>query len=124
MAKRDLTGAVDFAYLETYAGGDAGVVAEVLALFREQTALWARLLDPADAADGAAAEGWRDAVHTLKGSARGIGAAPLGEACAAAEAADDAGRTAALARVLDALDLALADIAAYLHEEALKSLKT
>ncbi|MBV9508748.1 MAG: Hpt domain-containing protein [Caulobacteraceae bacterium] len=118
MAKRDLTGAVDFAYLEAYAGGDAGVVAEVLALFREQAALWARLLEPT------AAEGWRDAVHTLKGSARGIGAAALGEACAAAEAADDAARPAALAHVLDALDLALADIAAYLHEEALKSLKS
>ena len=65
MARRDLTGAVDFAYLEAYAGGDQQVVDEVLALFREQAALWVRLLDPSSG-DG----GWRDAVHTLKGSAR------------------------------------------------------
>ena len=119
MAKRDLTGAVDFAYLEAYAGGDVGVVAEVLGLFREQAALWARLLDPA-----AVSEGWRDAVHTLKGSARSIGAAALGEACAEAETASDAARGAALGRVLDALDRVLADIAAYLHEQALRSLKS
>lgn len=121
MAKRDLTGAVDFAYLENYAGGDQQVVGEVLAMFREQAALWARLIDPA--AEAGQAEGWRDAVHTLKGSARSIGAGPLGDACAAAEATPDATRSAALGRVLDALDLALSDIAAYLHEQALKSLK-
>jgi len=119
MARRDLTGAVDFAYLENYAGGDQQVVDEVLALFREQAGLWARLLDPA-AGDG----GWRDAVHTLKGSARGIGAGSLADACAAAETGVDSGRTTALDRVRDALDIALADIAAYAHEQALRSLKS
>ena len=82
MARRDLTGAVDFAYLETYAGGDQQVVDEVLALFREQASLWSRLLEP-----GADPGVWRDAVHTLKGSARGIGANALAEVCAVAEAA-------------------------------------
>jgi HPt (histidine-containing phosphotransfer) domain-containing protein len=119
MARRDLTGAVDFAYLEAYAGGDQPVVDEVLALFREQAALWARLLDPA-AGDGV----WRDAVHTLKGSARGIGAGALAEACAAAESGADGAGAAALNAVRDALDVVLADIAAYLHEQALRSLKT
>jgi HPt (histidine-containing phosphotransfer) domain-containing protein len=119
MARRDLTGAVDFAYLESYAGGDQQVVDEVLDMFREQAALWRRLLEPA-----AAAGGWRDAVHTLKGSARGIGAGALGDVCAAAETASDSGRPAALDQVRDALDLVLADIAAYAHEQALRSLKT
>ena len=36
MARRDLTGAVDFGYLETYAANDQAVIDEVLALFREQ----------------------------------------------------------------------------------------
>ena len=39
MARRDLTGAVDFDYLEGYAGGDQAVVDEVLGLFRQQAEL-------------------------------------------------------------------------------------
>jgi ubiquinone biosynthesis protein UbiJ len=73
MARRDLTGAVDFAYLEAYAGGDQQVVDEVLALFREQASMWARLLDPASG-DGA----WRDAVHTLTPARRPRPALMLG----------------------------------------------
>ncbi|HVY33347.1 MAG TPA: Hpt domain-containing protein, partial [Caulobacteraceae bacterium] len=38
MAKRDLTGAVDFGHLEGYAAGDEALVEEVLGLFREQAA--------------------------------------------------------------------------------------
>ncbi|HEY2662643.1 MAG TPA: Hpt domain-containing protein [Caulobacteraceae bacterium] len=119
MARRDITGAVDFAYLEAYAAHDQGVVEEVLNLFCEQAALWRRLLDP-----HAASEGWRDAAHTLKGSARSIGAGALAEVCEAVElSGDDGMRTARLSQVGDALDVALADIAAYLHEQALRSLK-
>ena len=122
MARRDLTGAVDFAYLEAYAGGDAGIVDEVLGIFQQQAEMWLRLLDPA-----AVAGGWKDAAHTLKGSALGIGAKALGEACAAAEAAVDADmieRTLRLTRVRDALQAALGDIAAYRHEQALRGLKS
>src|SRR4051812_29576861 len=79
MSKRDLTGAVDFAYLERFALDDTKVIDEVLALFREQAALWAPMLD-------GAAEGWLDAVHTIKGAARGVGAFALGDACDHAEA--------------------------------------
>jgi HPt (histidine-containing phosphotransfer) domain-containing protein len=121
MARRDLTGAVDFAYLEGYAAGDQAVVDEVLALFREQAELWMRLLDPA-----APGQGWRDAAHTLKGSALGIGAGVLAEACAQAEAAGDDAieRTLKLKRARDSLDEVLADIAAYTHEQALRSLRS
>jgi|688.fasta_scaffold231520_2 HPt (histidine-containing phosphotransfer) domain-containing protein len=122
MARRDLTGAVDFGYLETFTAGDAQVIEEVLGLFREQAELWLRLLDPA-----AEAEAWRDAAHTLKGAALGIGAEDLAEACKTAEfdTSSDAGRRAHLLdKVRDALDLALADIAAYQHEAALTGLKT
>jgi HPt (histidine-containing phosphotransfer) domain-containing protein len=122
MARRDLTGAVDFKHLESFAGGDQRVVDEVLEIFREQAGLWLRLLDPA-AEDGV----WRDAAHTLKGSALSLGARDLAAACAAAEQAVGetlAERTLRLDRVRDALDLALADIAAYAHEQALRSLKS
>jgi HPt (histidine-containing phosphotransfer) domain-containing protein len=122
MARRDLTGAVDFRHLERFAAGDQAVVDEVLALFREQAAMWIRLLDPA-----AEDEAWRDAAHTLKGSALGVGAFALADECEAAElsaGADEAKRTRLLESVRDALDRALADIAAYAHEQALKSLKS
>jgi HPt (histidine-containing phosphotransfer) domain-containing protein len=122
MAKRDLTGAVDFEHLERFAAGDRQVIDEVLAIFREQAGMWLRLLDPA-----AAHSAWRDAAHTLKGSALGLGAHDLAKACAAAELAADSDlteRTLKLEKVRDALDLALADIAAYVHEQALRSLKS
>jgi HPt (histidine-containing phosphotransfer) domain-containing protein len=112
MSKRDLTGAVDFGHLERFAMNDQAVVEEVLTLFREQAGLWSPMLD-------GGAEGWRDAVHTIKGAARGVGAFALGDAC---EHAEDAG-AGALPQVHAALDAALFDIAAYLHEQMLKSLK-
>ena len=89
------------------------MIDEVLALFREQAAMWSSMLDPAS-------EGWRDAVHTIKGAARGVGAFDLGDVCAKAEEDGPGGLDA----VRDALDLALADIAAYAHERALQSLRT
>jgi HPt (histidine-containing phosphotransfer) domain-containing protein len=122
MAQRDITGAVDFAYLETYAAGDALVIEEVLAIFREQSAMWSRLLDPSGAA-----QGWRDGAHTLKGAALGIGAFGLAEICGQAEAASAAGeieRTVLLERLRNVLDAVLADISAYTHARALESLKT
>jgi HPt (histidine-containing phosphotransfer) domain-containing protein len=122
MARRDLTGAVDFSYLESYAAHDRSVIDEVLGLFREQAGMWMRLMDP-----DLPGEAWRDAAHTLKGAALGIGARTLGEACAAAEDAASLSaveRNLRLARVRNALDATLADIAAYLHEQALRSLKS
>ena len=112
MARRDITGAVDFAYLEDFAAGETEVVDEVLALFQQQAQLWGVMLDEDH-------EGWRDAVHTLKGAARGVGAVNLGDVCERTEARGPAG----LGDVRHALALALADIAAYTHERALRSLK-
>ncbi len=111
MARRDISGAVDFAYLEGFAAGDFAVVDEVLALFREQAALWSPMLDLSH-------PGWKDAVHTVKGAARGVGAFPLGEVCERCEAGLES-----LEAVRTALDAALLDIAAYAHEQALRSLK-
>ena len=80
-------------------------------LFR--SSLWAPLLVPGQ-------EGWRDAVHTIKGTARGIGAGALALACEAAEVEGEV----RLPAVRDALDAALADVAAYVHELMLRSLKS
>ena len=112
MARRDLSGAVDFSVLERTTGGDDDVSGEVLALFTEQAALWAPMLAPGT-------DGWRDAAHTLRGAAAGIGAGDLARACAEAEAGDGAG----LGRVRNELDRALADVAAWRHELMLRSLR-
>ena len=116
MALRDLSGAVDFAVLEATTGGDEGISEEVLGLFAQQAALWSPMLDVRN-------EGWRDAVHTLRGAAAGIGAGALAGACQTAEAADKADAPPLLARVHDALETALADVAAYRHELMLRSLR-
>lgn len=91
---------VDFDYLETYAGGDRQVIAEVLALFQGQASIWAsKLTNPGD--------GWRDLNHTIKGAARGIGAVALGEVADRAEAGDPSMApdvVAALGDVLTAIE--------------------
>ncbi len=88
----------DQAHFDHMTAGDRALQAEVAALFRAQ----------ADALRTACAgEDWRTTVHTLKGSARGIGLMALAHACEEAEAAgDEAARervTAALCEALSAL---------------------
>jgi len=116
MARRDLSGAVDFNVLERMTGGDDAITDEVLGLFAQQAALWSPMLDVRE-------DGWRDAVHTIRGAAAGIGADALARACALAEAADKADAPPLLDRVRDSLDVALADVAAWRHEILLRSLK-
>jgi len=95
-------GAVDFAYLEGFAAGDRQVVSEVLALFLKQAEAWDPALRAAD-------PGWRDVVHTIKGSARGVGANALGDVCVHCEAQGPDG----LPAVRESLAATVAEIAAY-----------
>ena len=97
------SGAMDFAYLESFMAGDRQVIAEVLNLFLDQARGWSAGLDAGN-------PGWRDLVHTIKGSARGIGATALGDICARVEADGEA----YLTEVQAALSGAVSDIAAYL----------
>jgi HPt (histidine-containing phosphotransfer) domain-containing protein len=88
--------------------GDRALELEILELFRAQSELWLRLLIP-----DAPRDTWRDAAHTLKGSARGLGLWGLAEACETAEAMAKSGVregpvvAAQLARVRAALTEAL-----------------
>ncbi len=78
--------AVDLSHLARYTGGDEAINAEVLRLFDTQTAeIVERLQSILDARD---AKSWKEATHTLKGAARGIGAFKLGNAAAFAEPID------------------------------------
>ena len=116
MSRRDLSGAVDFAVLDRMTGEDDAIAEEVLGLFTEQAAMWSAMLEPKT-------EGWRDAVHTIRGAAAGIGAGSLAAVCAEAEAIHQSLAEPALDRVRTALDIALTDVAAWRHVLMLRSLR-
>ena len=95
--------AVDFDYLESFAAGDMQLVTEVLNLFLGQAEAWRPRLTAPDA-------GFRDLAHTIKGSARGIGAAALGDAADRGERGDASNA----GQLLAALDQAVAEVEGYL----------
>jgi HPt (histidine-containing phosphotransfer) domain-containing protein len=115
---------VDQAHLNRMTGGDSALAAEVLGLFREQCDLWMRLLEPTtDTLD------WGNAAHTIKGSARGIGAWMLGEICGdAEEAARDGDLTRDQKRIWreaisDELTGVLSEISRLEHKSLMASLR-
>jgi HPt (histidine-containing phosphotransfer) domain-containing protein len=121
VARRDLTGAINFAHLDTYTAGDPALTEDVLSIFEEQSSLWMRLLTREAPTDG-----WRDAAHTLKGAALGIGADALAAACSEAEqqaASSPAHRQLLVEQIHSGLDAVLSDIAAWRHQRLLDELK-
>src|SRR4029079_18488440 len=101
---------LDRAHFDHMTGGDRTLQIEVLDLFRGQVVNWRDQL--------ARGEGWREAAHTLKGSARGIGLHALASACEAAEHAPDAERMIALSDVHRALGAALAELERFAADAA------
>jgi len=101
---------LDRAHFDMMTGADRALQLEVLGLFRAQVAGWVSAFDAGD--------GWRDAVHTLKGSARGIGLHQLAAACETAEHAPEAEKQQALAAVRRALDEALGALEQFAAEAA------
>jgi HPt (histidine-containing phosphotransfer) domain-containing protein len=95
----------DRAHFAHMTGDDSALQAEVLGLFRAQAEGWRAALDPAHGA-------WRATVHTIKGSARGVGFWELAEACERAERAEGEGASEALNALKAALAQALAAAAA------------
>jgi len=97
--------AIDLQHLNQYTGGDLELEQEIYGLFKEQVRIWLRLL----IADGDK-EGWASAAHSLKGSARGLGANSLAAACERAEAvimSGSAERSVAAQDVRDKVDAVL-----------------
>ena len=92
---------IDFDYLRRFTRGDAALETEVLELFRQHARATVGQLAASSSDDE-----WRIASHTLKGSARAVGAWSV---AAAAEHAESAGagyeqRPAAVAGIKRALD--------------------
>lgn len=86
---------VDLVHLARYTLGNRSLECEVLGLFRTQSALYLERLRQARSD-----KAWHDAAHTIKGSARGIGAWALVESAEQAEKlrgiAGNTGREAAV----------------------------
>jgi len=103
-------GPIDFDHLKRMTLGDAGLEQEVLAMFSAQSAKLITTLATAPADAGALA-------HTLKGSARAIGAFGVADAAARLEAAlaGGAGLSARLSELGEAVALALTAIEANLR---------
>ena len=111
---------LDRDHLNAMTGGDRGLALEVIDIFREQTGLWMRLMDPK-----ADPKQWADAAHTLKGACLSLGALRLARGC---ELAEKAGRsetppsiTAAavlLGDVRDCLTETMEEVAKASHELA------
>jgi HPt (histidine-containing phosphotransfer) domain-containing protein len=98
---------LDRAHFAMMTADDSALQSEVAGLFRDQVSEWrAALSDPA-------APGWAEALHKLKGSARGIGLAQLAQACEETEQAGPAQARAGSAAVLAALENALHALASY-----------
>lgn len=101
---------LDLTHLEQYTSGDETLERELLGLFKEQiSAQFAAIVDAQTADD------WKMAAHTLKGSARGVGAVGLDVAAQTLEeigfAAPEAGKLAAIAAVKDEVAKCMAQIA-------------
>lgn len=102
---------IDLIHLAKYTCGNAELEQEVLSLFVDQLpALLSQL------ATCATDKAWHDAAHTLKGSARAVGARKLGDFAEAAEAAAPPQRQDAvdaikseIARVCGYVDFIVAD---------------
>lgn len=77
---------LDLGHLQRYTLGDAALQREVLGLFRDQIESSLGLLEQSLISGDKSL--WRMSLHTLKGSARAVGAFHLGAAAEAAERLD------------------------------------
>ncbi len=77
---KDTESQIDFDHLNQYVGGDAGLTLEIFGLFQNQVDIWMKSLSIE--ADDAI---WAGATHSLKGSARAVGAMKLAKICENAE---------------------------------------
>lgn len=100
---------IDFAHLRRYTLNDAVLEKEILELFAAQ--LPVTIADLRAAGDPVK---WKRAAHTLKGSARAVGAGELAELAASAEQAAASADPAARRAIVESIDAAAAGVAAYI----------
>lgn len=113
-APRRAEAPIDHAHLARYTFGNRALEIEVLHLFADQAPDYLEGLRTAQSE-----KAWRDAAHTLKGSARAVGAFRVADRAEAAEALRGSSDQTARCQAIDAIADALAE--ARRHIQALEA---
>lgn len=101
---------VDLVHLSRYTLGNRSLEREVLSLFLTQSAIYLKRLKEA----GADKE-WVDAAHTIKGSAKSIGAWQLARSAETAEALNGAARKSGSLQLLAELERLVGETNSYIE---------
>ncbi len=115
---------IDFDHLRTYLGEDTALYSEVFGLFKNQVEMWSKMMK-ADADD----ESWAAVMHSLKGSARAVGAKKLSGLCEYGETLTKnhnipVRRTAHIDEVRFEIDKTLIEIGRWEYRQTLASLRS
>jgi len=115
---------IDFEHIKQYLGDDIDLTKEVFGLFKSQVEMWSRGMI-ADTDD----DSWTAIMHSLKGSARAVGAQRLATLCAHGESlVADKGNTQARAEhihdVKYSIDKALIEIGRWEYRQTLASMRS
>lgn len=102
--------AIDLAFLQRYTLGDSALQQEILELFSAQLETSIGKLRAAETA-----QDWLRATHTLKGSARTVGAGALADSAQNAEAISDPSDAECRRRALAELESEARAVAAFLN---------
>lgn len=100
---------IDRVHLARYTLGSLPLEIEVLGLFAEQAPITL-----AELANATTDKAWRDAAHTLKGSAKAVGAWRIAECAQHAETIQFGGDILARNRAIESLDEAVAQARRYI----------
>ena len=120
----DQAAQIDFEHLRRYVGEDAGLTAEVFGLFKNQVDLWSPQLQ-ADLDDSS----WEMMTHSLKGTARAIGAMQLAQICESAESLTGDGqrpgsRAVAIEKMESAISQIMIEIARWEYRQTILHMKS
>lgn len=108
---------LDLAHLARYTLRDPALEAEVLSLFTQQAPVTIARLRRAESE-----RQWRDAAHTLKGSARAIGAWHVAQQAEECEQEPDWQSASRRSRAIEELERALADVHVFISTTLLQKL--
>lgn len=101
---------VDLVHLARYTLGNRSLEREVLSLFLTQSAIYLQRLK-----DAATSKDWVDAAHTIKGSAKSIGAWQLAQSAETAEALKYRARGTGCTDVVIELERLMAETNSYIE---------
>ena len=124
MADESQTPEIDFNHLNQYVAGDADLTREIFGMFQHQVEMWLRMLK-VDADD----DTWATTSHSIKGSARAVGAMELGLLCERAETLIGAGRRpgsreVALQNIEFRVSKVITEIQRWEHRDKLNSMRS